>query len=266
MRLPDIAWPILGCLTAAAQCRTSRGRLTAQLWPDQDEEGARHRLATALWRIRSALDGLPLIRSQGEIVALQLHPALWIDAIAVERRLQRAVAAPETLASPVARRRLAHALSAYRGEFLAERDQEWIMVRRARLRTLHLDALYALAVAAAHAGAWGEARISAGALCEVEPLREDAQRLLIEAHARCGNRALALQQYRQCEAVLARELGVAPMPETQALAVEIGGRSALRVDRILAPVSPPISLHAALAEVRSRAAETLAIVDRALNA
>lgn len=262
VRLPDIAWPILGCLAAAKHYRTTRARLTVQLWPEQDEDSARHRLATALWRVRSAVAGaLPLIRSEGDVLALDLAPTLWVDALALERRLATIVSAPDRLAHPVERRRITHVLRAYRGEFLADRDQDWIVIQRARLRALHLDALYALAAASARAGSWAEALGHAVRLCEAEPLREDAQRLLMEAHARCGNRALALQQFRQCATILARELGVAPMAETRALAAEIAGRE-MAGDAV---DLPPIDLRAALTQVRSRTAETLAIVDRALS-
>lgn len=262
IRLPDNAWPLLGCLAATKHCRTSRSQLTAQLWPEQSEDSARHRLATALWRVRGALhDGLPLIRSEGDDIALHLPRTLWVDALASERRLAAAIAAPERLADPAERRRLGRFLKEYSGEFLAKREQDWIVIQRARLRSLHLDGWYALATASARAGDWSEALLSAEILCEAEPLREDAQRLLMEAHARCGNRALALQQYRRCAAVLARELGVMPMAETRALASCLGDQPAADA------VGPlPTDLRSALTAVRERVAETLAIVDQALSA
>jgi hypothetical protein len=52
-----------------------------------------------------------------------------------------------------------------------------------------------LAGAEVSAGNWAAAREAAQTLCAVEPLREDAQRLLMMALAQCGNRALALEQY-----------------------------------------------------------------------
>lgn len=254
--LPDIAWPILGCLLAAPRHRTSRARLMAQLWPDAAEDGARRRFATALWRIRAAMGEAPLIVTAGEVVALNLGPGTWVDAIAVERRLTEALATPARLASVAQRRRLARALDQYRGPFLPEREQEWIMLQRARLHALYLDGLYALTVGAAQAGAWPEAQATATRLCAAEPLREDAHRLLIEAHARCGNRALALQQYRACEALLAQELGVAPMAETRALAARIAGEG-------LALMPAPAS-RAALVEVRRCMVEALEVIDHAL--
>lgn len=267
--LPDLAWPILGCLLASPHHRATRGGLLAQLWPDQDEDGARHRLATALWRIRSALGkAAPMIVADGEVIALNLNARVWVDAVAVERRLTAVLAAPQRLAQPGERRRLVHALAHYRGPFLPQRDQEWILLQRARLQSLYLDALYALTAAAAQAGAWAEAQASASRLCAAEPLREDAQRLLMEAHLRCGNRALALRQYRRCEALLAQELGVAPMPETRALAAAIAAHDRAAAGPVPLPlpaVPADATSRAALIDARDKVLETLRIIDRALT-
>jgi DNA-binding SARP family transcriptional activator len=48
-------------------------------------------------------------------------------------------------------------------------------------------------------------------------LREDVQRDLMQHYLAAGQPAEALHQYRVCEEVLRRELGIEPMPETQAL-------------------------------------------------
>lgn len=265
--LPDLAWPILGCLLASPHHRATRGSLMAQLWPDQGEECARRRFATALWRTRSALGGAGrMIVADGEIIALNLDAHVWVDAVALERRLTAVLAAPQRLALPGERRRLVHALGHYRGPFLPARDQEWIMLQRARLQSLFLDALYALTAAAAQAGAWAEAQACASRLCAAEPLREDAQRLLMEAHLRCGNRALALRQYRRCEALLAQELGAPPMPETRALAAAIAGEDCAAASLAPLPALPgDAASRAALIDARDKVLETLRIIDRALT-
>src|SRR2546428_12940171 len=58
----------------------------------------------------------------------------------------------------------------------------------------------------------------------LDPLNEAAHRALMRMHARAGERAAALRQYRECALALDRELGVAPHPETSALrdAIERG--------------------------------------------
>jgi predicted ATPase len=51
----------------------------------------------------------------------------------------------------------------------------------------------------------------------MDPLRENHYRLLMELHARTGDRAAALRTYHQCMRVLRRELGVTPGEATRRL-------------------------------------------------
>jgi tetratricopeptide (TPR) repeat protein len=53
---------------------------------------------------------------------------------------------------------------------------------------------------------------------ELDPLHEPAHRALMRIHARAGDRVAALRQFHECERILDRELGVAPLAETVALA------------------------------------------------
>ncbi|HEU5102693.1 MAG TPA: bacterial transcriptional activator domain-containing protein, partial [Roseiflexaceae bacterium] len=50
-----------------------------------------------------------------------------------------------------------------------------------------------------------------------DPTWERAYRTVMLAHARQGNRPLALRAYQRCAAVLQAELGVDPSPETTTL-------------------------------------------------
>src|SRR5205085_11335295 len=56
-----------------------------------------------------------------------------------------------------------------------------------------------------------------GRVVAVDPLREGAQRGLMQALARSGNYAAALLTYRELRLRLHRELNTEPDPETQAL-------------------------------------------------
>jgi DNA-binding SARP family transcriptional activator len=220
--LPDIFWPIFGCLLAAPRRQLSRTRIAGLLWPERDETAARHCLATALWRVRSKLpEPQDLLIIDEESVGLRLT-ACWIDCAALEQRAGEAVADPGLLARADRRERLTRALALYRGGFMPDRQVEWLAIERERYRTIFLDALHLLASAEMDAGRFDRAREAARRLCEVEPLREDAQRLLMTAHARCGNRGLALAQFRTLQLLLQQELGIDAMPETRQLAGQIG--------------------------------------------
>ena len=52
---------------------------------------------------------------------------------------------------------------------------------------------------------------------ELEAFRETGWQQLLHALAGAGNRAEALRAYAECRALLWKELGVAPSPETEAI-------------------------------------------------
>jgi len=58
-------------------------------------------------------------------------------------------------------------------------------------------------------------------LVSLDPLRESAQRALMQAYADAGEKALALRQFDVCTKLLRAELGVEPAAETQNLRREI---------------------------------------------
>lgn len=264
--VPDIFWPIIGALLCATNHRMSRVQLCQELWPDSESEVARHRLATVLWRMRRNIACLDnVLQFDGEHVALMRGRGLWIDALALSRRAAQAMQQPGRFTRRSARLKLHRTLQLYRGDLLARRDSEGIMVERERIRALYLDATYELARAHQRGGEMQLARECCRTLCSVEPLREDAQRLLIEAYAETGCRALAIQQYRDFAQLLADDLGVEPMPETTALFQRIG-----RAERIDAEPEPARSdedstdHHTILLQTRKRLAEALSLIEIAL--
>ena len=74
-----------------------------------------------------------------------------------------------------------------------------------------------LADALAAAGEHAQAIATARRRLALDPLHEPAHRRLIAVYAAAGDRAAALEQYRDCVRVLDRELGVRPLDETTAL-------------------------------------------------
>jgi DNA-binding SARP family transcriptional activator len=52
---------------------------------------------------------------------------------------------------------------------------------------------------------------------ELEPFRETGWQQLMRAQAGAGNRVEALRAHAECRDLLAKELGVAPSPETEAI-------------------------------------------------
>lgn len=217
--VPASCRPILGYLIAHRRRRISRTELAETLWGEQDGGDARRCLSTALWRLKRATRGGPALLSfrGADDVSLDWAGPIWVDSVALELRVQPLLrVAPDALKRTDIGR-LQRGVRLYRGDFLVGIDDEWAEFERQRLRNLYLDALYHLTLACAEARNWSGALEWGRRLTQEDPLREDVHRLLMRAYNHLGNRAKALEQYRQCERILERELGVEPMAETQEL-------------------------------------------------
>jgi len=118
----------------------------------------------------------------------------------------------------------------YNGEFLAGLSidspdfEDWLDQSRSRFRDLALHGLVGLIEQQYAAGDLEQAAKSAGQALRIEPFREDIHRRLMRMYAARGMRAAALAQYRECESILRRELGVTPDGKTVALFNEIAAR------------------------------------------
>jgi DNA-binding SARP family transcriptional activator len=223
--------PITGLLPRKAQALLcylalagvhSREELAGLLWGEASQANARASLRRALSDLRQAL--APHVLLGYSELALNRALPHRMDVIefrhgVAQARIEWGYALTKDSAAA-----LDQAVTLYRGDFLAgfhvhkaPAFEEWVVVERERL---HLSALQALHALAHHYAARGEdARASAYAarMLELEPIREDAQRLMMSLLARSGQRAAALRQYRACRQVLADELGIEPDPATQAL-------------------------------------------------
>lgn len=197
-------------LLAADGRAYARDELAALLWPESDESAAHGALRRTLSVMRGAIDG----------EALRIDRArVWLDAALVQVDLVEV----ERLAARGARRDLAAAAALARGPFLAGfnlRDSpdfdDWRAARAVAVERLVLGVLDRLAAAAEDDGDLRGAIDAAARRLDLDPLDEGAHARLMDLYARSGDPAAAVRQYRACVAVLERELGVAPLPETTA--------------------------------------------------
>jgi DNA-binding SARP family transcriptional activator len=188
---------------------TERSRLASLLWPDTPEKAARGNLRQLLRRLRLAL---------GE-ASLEGEDPVWLGkGLLIDTRLMR-----EGFEAREYSR-----LSTLQGELLAgftyedcsELD-EWLRVQRTRFHHLQCRAAEAEALRLEQEGQFGAALDAARRQLLLQPTSEQAWRTVMRLHLRQGDRSSALQAYRDCQAVLHRELGIDPSPETRALAQEI---------------------------------------------
>lgn len=183
------------------------------LWPQGDDTRAAGNLRSALWRLRSAgidvLDGDKFLLSLREGIRVDIDLlCVWTEQVADAR-------IPTSKLS----------LAGWRGEalnLLPGWYDDWLIFARERLRQRLLHALEVLSHRFARDGRYGEAVEAALTAVCAEPLRESAQRTLVEAHLAEGNVVEARRAYAEYRCLLARELGVEPGAGLAALAG--GGR------------------------------------------
>lgn len=188
--------------------RVERQAAAEALWPLAAEMRAAGNLRSALWRLRGA--GMDLVVADRSTVRL-------VDGIAVDLR-----AVGEWAARLIEDRATAADLAtgAWRSnglELLPGWHDDWVVVERERLRQRLLHGLEALSRLLVRARRWAEAVEAALAVVAVDPLRESAQRALVEAHLAEGNVVEARRTYERYARMTARELGVRPGAELTAL-------------------------------------------------
>ncbi|HEY8584636.1 MAG TPA: BTAD domain-containing putative transcriptional regulator, partial [Capillimicrobium sp.] len=188
------------------------------LWPEKTPKSARAVLQVAASRARSVLD-----QPGAEQSAIQFAGRAYRLALDERDRVDTEVfslAAAKALEARGAGRLglLEQAAALWKGEPLPEeRYSDWAAAWREGLQAEYGRVLRALAEERGRAGDHGGAAAAAARLVELDPLDESAQRLLITAYARAGNRARALRQYLACRRELVDALGLEPADETRAL-------------------------------------------------
>jgi predicted ATPase/DNA-binding SARP family transcriptional activator len=211
-----------------------REALSTLLWPDADASHGRAALRRTLSTLIKALDG-PYLETGRDQISLQAEAPVRVDVSEFQRLAagcdvhhgapqESCLACQETLA---------RAAELYRGDFMegfSLRDSalfdDWQFFQADNLRRELATVLQKLANFQAGQGQFASAIAYARRWLALDPLLEDAQRLLIQLYAWSGQRNAALRQYRECVRILEQELGVSPLEETTRLYQTVleGGR------------------------------------------
>jgi DNA-binding SARP family transcriptional activator len=209
---------------AVTERAQSRERLADLLWPDYDEARSRAALRRTLSTLRKALGDRWVSADRSGI---SLDPAgVALDAKILRDALKAQGSHDEGRTAPCAGclRDLAAAADLAAGPFLqgftlrdAAPFEDWVSMEEESIARELARALDKLVRGHTEAGDLDVATSFAKRKLTIDPLDEPAHRWLMQLYAWQGMRAAALQQYRECSAVLDRELGVSPLPETTAV-------------------------------------------------
>jgi DNA-binding SARP family transcriptional activator len=181
--------------------RVLRRRAAGLLWPEVEEERAAGNLRSALWRLRAS--GADVVKSDKS--AVWLHPDADTDVDSVHDWAARLVGGrplPDDLHTVWWHPEVVDLLPGW--------YDEWIVFARERLRQQVLHALECLSALLVREGRYADGIEAALLAVEIEPLRESAQRRLIEAHLAEGNAAEAHRALRTYGGLLRRDLGIRP--------------------------------------------------------
>ncbi len=218
--------------------------LIEHLWPEADESHGRERLKVTVYFLRQQLRAAGIEEDVVETVgkAYSLRPeAIWLDTEIFERLIANGGALQRQQRWDEALRCYEEAQRLYRGDFMEEDIYvDWCAEQRERLHEINLEMLAGMAECYAERACYAEAvRVCRTALVR-DPYRESFHRALMTHLLRLGHTDSAVAQYHHCERLLARELGVEPMPETQRLyqrILERGAEPAAGEFPVAAPVS-----------------------------
>ncbi len=219
------AYAVLGRLALARGAAVERGSLGESLRPDLDRIDARAELRRQLYYIDTVFRerGVPSpVLRTGRTIALDPRAEVEVD-----------IARFEGLAAEGGA--LEEAAALYAGDLLEGFDDEVIRRERDRLRALMATLLERIVGAHAAAGRTADAIAWARRLCAFEPYHENSVRALMRLQFDGGDRTGALRTYHDFARLLEDELDTTPLPQTVALASEIGESVTLPVRRTTLP-------------------------------
>jgi DNA-binding SARP family transcriptional activator len=183
---------------ALADRTVDRHRLAGTLWPDFTETAALSRLRTVLWQLERAAPGAVM----ASMTRIGLASNVVVDAREVAAAAYGLLARDDPMQGTSAERLLSSR------ELLPDWSEEWVAAARERYRQLRLHALERLSQALTADGKYGPAIEAGLAAVEEEPLRESANRVLIEAFLAEGNWSEAMRQLEHYRQTIKNELGL----------------------------------------------------------
>ncbi|MGD9749794.1 MAG: BTAD domain-containing putative transcriptional regulator [Acidimicrobiia bacterium] len=215
--LPQSSQRLLVYLALAGRAQ-NRAVIAGSLWPDKSDERAAANLRSALWRlthydsrtVAPPHEGVVLVDARGSM--LSLAAPVEVDFRELERAGWALVRGEQDLDGIDPWRP-----SLYQ-ELLPGWYDDWVLVERERLAQLRLHFLEALARNLRGVQRAAEALDVALRLVAADPLRERSRIVLVETYLAEGNRAAAVRQVEQYDALCRATFGCGP---TSALAAAL---------------------------------------------
>jgi DNA-binding SARP family transcriptional activator len=210
-----------GCKRLLAFAALRRGHVERReaagaLWPVGDDNRAAGNLRSALWRLRGV--GIDVL--EADKWSISLSRGVQVDTTLIGEWATRLINAAPAESDLDSWRSSMDALDLLPGWY-----DDWVIMERERLRQRLLHALEALTRLLVQRHRYADAVDVAMLAVHAEPLRESAQRALIEAHLAEENIFEARRAYVAYRELVRRELRVEPSDDLTRL-VRMAGRKA----------------------------------------
>jgi predicted ATPase/DNA-binding SARP family transcriptional activator len=223
---PQRALEVLAFVLLHRAAPVARERVAFAVWPDSPADEARADLRRHLYYLTTRLlpPGVPWFLGDKRSIGWNPVAPTWLDVGAVE----------DALGSPTTH---GEAVALYRDHLLPRLDAEWIGPYRDGLRDRVVRALDERLTEVERRRAHDAVLATAARMLAIDPWSEVAIRAVVRARVAQGDRAGAAGAYRAFVRRLEEELGVEPMPETQAAYDEaVGAAPPAAAGRIEVPV------------------------------
>ena len=183
------------------------------LWPESSQSELKMRFKNTIYRLRRAA-GKDIILFENDIYRFDRQLDYEEDSESFIREIERAESATD------ADEKVYHynaALKFYRGEYLPDLRDTWVVTRREQLTHRYVDTLVKLAGLEMERRQYELALTRVKTLLTLDACMEEAHRLGMLIHAAMGNRAGVMRQYEQCCQALLAEFNTQPSIQTQQL-------------------------------------------------
>lgn len=191
----------------------TKEEIGAILWPDATPDELKIRFKNYIYRVRRAV-GKEAILFEDEIYRFNRSLDYEEDSEIFQRELELAARARDI------EQKIHHyraALKVYRGVFLPDLKESWVLPERQRLYQRYMDALLRLGTLELERRQFDAALNCVERMLAEDACLEDAYRLGMLTHASRGNRAGVIRLYETCARMLQEEYGTPPSPQTQQL-------------------------------------------------
>lgn len=200
--------------------RVEKDVLIETFWSNEEFSVVEKNFHPTISHIRKALNSRQAFKQNFLIFrdgAYQLSPefSYSIDAEEFENHIVEAEKAKRDKNARAVRENLEAANALYRGDFMSGIYEDWAEERRNYFTEQRWRVLTGLAKLSFSEKNWSNALKYANEILKADPFREDVHRLVMKILAAQGKTVKVKEQFKNLQALLKKELGVAPAPETR---------------------------------------------------